>query len=118
MNRALRRHDVRLLAVATVASLGLMVGLAHSGLEGDRMGEATAMCLAVAASTAIAVASAPRVGRLVARPPRAASWAHPREPAITACARIVELEVTPRSSRSSGGDQAAMSRLRHRPTSI
>lgn len=80
VNRALRRHNVRLLAVAVFASLGLTVGLAHSGLERDHMGEAAAMCLAVAASTAIAVAAAPRLGRLVARPSRPASWSPP-EPA-------------------------------------
>ncbi len=74
MNRALTRHNVRVLAVATVASLGLMVGLAHSGVGTDHMGEAAAMCLAIAAGTAVAVAAAPQLGRLVAAPLRPVNW--------------------------------------------
>ncbi len=77
MNRVLRRRDVRLLAIATVASLGLMVGLAHSSVGSDHMGEAAAMCLAVAAGAAIAVAAAPRLGRLVAPPLRPVNWSAP-----------------------------------------
>ncbi len=74
VNRVLRRRNVRVLAVATVASLGLMVGLAHSGVGDDHMGEAAAMCLAIAASIAVAVAAAPRLGRLVASPLRPVNW--------------------------------------------
>lgn len=74
MNRVLRRRWVQALAVATVASLGLMVGLAHSGVGADHMGETATMCLAIAAGTAVAVASAPQLGRLVAPPLRPVSW--------------------------------------------
>ena len=77
MNRALRRRNVRIFAVATVASLGLMVGLAHSGVGSDHMGEAAAMCLAIAAGAAVAVAAAPQLGRFVAPPLRPVIWSAP-----------------------------------------
>lgn len=74
MHRALRRRNWRTVAVAAVAALGLLVGLAHSGVADDHMGAAAAMCVAVAAGTAIAVAATPRLGHLVPGPPRPASW--------------------------------------------
>jgi hypothetical protein len=63
--------------MAGVAALGLMVALAHSGFSDEHVGEAAAMCFAVAASTAMAIAATPRVGRLVPGPCRPRSWDPP-----------------------------------------
>lgn len=69
LRRPLRRQDVRVLAAILIAALALSVGLAHSGMARDHMGEAVAICLAVGA-TAVAVASVPHLGRHITHPPR------------------------------------------------
>ncbi len=70
LSRSLKRTRIRLLALALVVSLAVMVGLAHVGASSHHMGAAAAMCLAVAASVALAVRSAPRLGRLLPEAPR------------------------------------------------
>ncbi len=79
--RAMRRGRLRVAALAAVLALGVLVGLAHSGIETDHMGKAVAVCLAVAASAAVAAIAGPRLGRLLPRVARARSW--PKLPATS-----------------------------------
>ena len=69
LRRPLRRQDARVLAAILIAALALSVGLAHSGMARDHMGDAAAVCLAIGAA-AVALASVPTLGRHITRPPR------------------------------------------------
>jgi hypothetical protein len=93
IRRHLRTRRRRLLAVAVVALLGAAVWSAHAAPGDHHMGEAAAICLAVAAVAAAGIAAAPRLGRLL--PGR------PRPPASRAVTRSV-LAVPPVVGRARG----------------
>ena len=86
--RAMRRGRFRVAALAAVLTLGVFVGLAHSGIETGHMGKAVAICLAVATSAAVTVAAGPRLGRLLPRVARALNW--PEPPISPFCTRSVD----------------------------
>jgi hypothetical protein len=80
--RALLRSPRRRLALMLV-SVGLAgaIELTHAVPGADHMGQGAAMCLAVLAISAVAVASAPRMGRWFPSPPRPRDE---RRPVLTA----------------------------------
>lgn len=82
VTRALKRPRLRAPALAAVITLALLMGLAHSGVEADHMGKAAAICMAIAASAAIAVTARPRLGRLLPSAPRPTDWGGPQEGAL------------------------------------
>ena len=69
LRRKLRRPQARVVAAALIAAIALSIGVAHSAMGTDHMGDAVVMCLAIGAAT-VALASAPRLGRRLAPRPR------------------------------------------------
>ena len=67
LRRKLRRRQARVVAAALIAAIALSVGLAHSAMGSDHMGDVVVMCLAIGAATAT-LAAIPRLGRRL--PPR------------------------------------------------
>ena len=67
LRRKLRHRRARVIAAALIAAIALSVGVAHSAMGSDHMGDAVAMCLAIGAAT-VALAGVPRLGRRL--PPR------------------------------------------------
>jgi hypothetical protein len=65
LRRKLRRPQARVVAAVLIAAIALSIGMAHSAVGTDHMGDAVVMCLAIGAATA-ALASAPRLGRRLA----------------------------------------------------
>ena len=72
LRRKLRRRQTRSVAAALIAVIVLAVGMAHSAMGSDHMGDAVVVCLAIGAAT-VALAASPRLGRQIspqARPER------------------------------------------------
>ncbi len=74
LDRVQRRRGRHAVAIVIAITLGGFVAAAHSGIGSDHMGEAVAMCVAVTATAAVAVAAVPALGRLLPASPRARSW--------------------------------------------
>ena len=93
IRRAARTNRLWIAVAAAIAVLAFTLVAAHSGVAGDHMGKAAAICLAVASVAAATVASGPRLNRLVPSPIRAASDSLPR---------IAEPPSLPRDGRARG----------------
>jgi len=70
--------------LCAVVLLGAVVTTAHTGGGHDHMGPTAAMCLAVVAAGAVAVAAVPGLGLFVPQAPRPVDARCPRGPVLPA----------------------------------